>query len=131
MAKGSGAERRAGVKELREEVEEEKKWSKKEKKNLIWGINPLHLFFLVLFTLPTIFAVVDYFFNFSKVPGGGYGTLDPAQAVWREKLKAFYGENNPGKMSEIPELLKKYKGKENKLWRKLNAKYDKIRAEQE
>lgn len=34
------------------------------------------------------------------------------------------GENNPGKVSEIPALLRKYKGKENKLWRKLNKKYE-------
>jgi hypothetical protein len=33
-----------------------------------------------------------------KVEGGGYGALDPAQAVWRERLKAFYGENNPGRV---------------------------------
>ena len=81
------------------------------------------LFFLLLFTLPTILGVVDYFFPFSKVPGGGYGSLDPAQAEWRMRLRAFYSEHNPGKMDEIPNLLRKYKGKERLLWRKLNKKY--------
>mmetsp|Transcript_41129 Transcript_41129/g.65904 ORF Transcript_41129/g.65904 Transcript_41129/m.65904 type:complete len:131 (+) Transcript_41129:223-615(+) len=125
MPKGDGASRRANAKELREEIDEEKRFKKKESKTLWFGfINPLHLFFLLLFTLPTAFTVADYFFNFSKVDGGGYGALDPEQGVWRERLKAFYGENNPGKVSEIPALLRKYKGKENKLWRKLNKKYE-------
>ena len=53
--------------ELREEIEEEKRWKKKEKKELWFGIKPLYLFFLLLFTLPTIFTVLDYFFNFSQV----------------------------------------------------------------
>ena len=78
---------------------------------------------MLLFFLPTAFTVADYFFNFSKVPGGGYGSLDPAQAVWRTKIRAFYEENNPSKVGEIPELLRKYKGKERKLWKKLQKKY--------
>ena len=123
MPKGDGAQRRANAKFMREEAEEERKYKKKEEKGLWCGVKPLHLFFLLLFTLPTAFTVADYFFNFSKVEGGGYGSLDPAQAVWRERLKAFYSENNPSKIHEIPDLLRKYKGKEKKLWRKLNKKY--------
>lgn len=46
-------------------------------------------------------------------------------------MTLFMGENNPGKVAEIPELLKKYKGREKKLWRKLNKKYDKMREESE
>jgi len=41
-----------------------------------------------------------------------------------ERIRAYYGEHNPSKMDDIPALLKKYKGKEKKLWRKLTAKYD-------
>ena len=123
MPKGDGAVRRAAAREQREEEIEERKFKKAEEKKLIFGINPLHLFFLLLFTLPTILGVVDYFFPFSKVPGGGYGSLDPAQAEWRMRLRAFYSEHNPGKMDEMPNLLRKYKGKERLLWRKLNKKY--------
>jgi len=44
---------------------------------------------------------------------------------WRwERIRAYYGEHNPSKMDDIPALLKKYKGKEKKLWRKLTNKYD-------
>jgi hypothetical protein len=43
--------------------------------------------------------------------------------VWRTKIRAFYEENNPSKVGEIPELLRKYKGKERKLWKKLQKKY--------
>ena len=87
---------------------EERKWKAKEAKKLVFGVNPLHVFFLLLFFLPTAFTVADYFFNFSKVPGGGYGASIPAQAVWRTKIKAFYEENNPSKVGEIlPELLRK------------------------
>lgn len=100
MPKGDGAQRRANARDMKEEMEEEKRWKKKEQKKLWFGsVNPLHLFFLLLFTLPTAFTVADYFFNFSKVPGGGYGSLDPAQAVWREKLKAFYGGGGGGSAS--------------------------------
>ena len=87
-----------------------KKYKKAQAKKLVFGVNPLHVFFLLLFFLPTAFTVADYFFNFSKVPGGGYGTLDPAQAVWRTKIRAFYEENNPSKVGEIPELLRKVQG---------------------
>ena len=90
MPKGDGAVRRAAAREQREEEIEERKFKKAEEKKLIFGVNPLHLFFLLLFTLPTILGVVDYFFPFSKVPGGGYGSLDPAQAEWRMRLRAFY-----------------------------------------
>ena len=99
MPKGDGAVRRAARARRREEEIEERKFKKAEEKRLIFGINPLHLFFLLLFTLPTILGVVDYFFPFSKVPGGGYGSLDPAQAEWRMRLRAFYSEHNPGTVS--------------------------------
>lgn len=123
MAKGDGAVRRAALREQKDDDAEERRWKAAEKKKLIWGINPLHVFFLLLFFLPTAFTVADYFFGFSNVPGGGHGALDPKQAVWRAKIRAFYEENNPSKVSEIPHLLRKYKGKERKLWKKLNAKY--------
>ena len=123
MPKGDGAVRRANAREQREDEIEERKFKKAEDKKLWFGLNPLHVFFLLLFFLPTMLGVVDYFTNFSHVPGGGYGALDPAQAEWRMRLKAFYSEHNPGKMDEIPNLLKRYKGKERQLWRKLNKKY--------
>jgi hypothetical protein len=83
-SKGSGAERRAGAKELREEQEEDKREKKREKKTL-WNVcglsvNPLHLFFLVLFTLPTMFAVADWFFpSISKPPGGSASHSSPCR----------------------------------------------------
>ena len=86
-------------------------------------MNPLHVFFFLLFTLPTAFTASDYFFNFSKVPGGGYGSLDPAQAVWRTKIRRFTRRNNRVQGWRDPELLRKYKGKERKLWKKLQKKY--------
>ena len=115
--------KRQANRERRAEELEERKGKAKEAKKLVFGVNPLHVFFLLLFFLPTAFTVADYFFNFSKVPGGGYGSLDPAQAEWRSKIKAFYSEHNPGKIGEVPELLRKYKGKERKLMRKLEKKY--------
>jgi hypothetical protein len=124
MPKGDGAVRRAAARETREDAVEEKKFKKKEAKKLLWGVNPVHVFFFVLFFLPTAFTMADYFFKFSAVPGGGYGTLDPKQAVWRTKIRACYEENNPSKVNEIPDLLRKYKGKERKLWKKLQKKYE-------
>lgn len=115
--------KRQANRERRAEELEERKLKAKEAKKLVFGVNPLHVFFLLLFFLPTAFTVADYFFNFSKVPGGAYGSLDPAQAEWRSKIKAFYSEHNPGKIGEVPELLRKYKGKERKLMRKLEKKY--------
>ena len=124
MPKGDGAVRRAAARDAREDAVEEKKFKKIESKKLVFGVNPLHVFFMLLFFLPTAFTLADYFFNFSKLPPGqGYGTLDPQQAVWRTKIRAFYEENNPGKINEIPDLLRKYKGKERKLWKKLQKKY--------
>ena len=107
--------RRAAARESREDEIEEKKHKKAQAKKLVWGVNPLHVFFLLLFFLPTAFTVADYFFNFSKVPGGGWATEEAL--AWRRE------ENNPSKVGEIPELLRKYKGKERKLWKKLQKKY--------
>ena len=84
MPKGDGAVRRAAAREQREEEIEERKFKKAEEKKLIFGINPLHLFFLLLFTLPTILGVVDYFFPFSKVPGGGARAVGAAPGAGDE-----------------------------------------------
>ena len=51
MPKGDGAVRRAAAREQREEEIEERKFKKAEEKKLIFGINPLHLFFLLLFSV--------------------------------------------------------------------------------
>ena len=68
MAKGDGAARRAALREQKDDDAEERRWKAAEKKRLIWGINPLHVFFLLLFFLPTAFTVADYFFGFSNIP---------------------------------------------------------------
>ena len=103
--------KRQANRERRAEELEERKWKAKEAKKLVFGVNPLHVFFLLLFFLPTAFTVADYFFNFSKVPGGGYGSLDPAQAEWRSKIKAFYSEHNPGRSGRCPSSCASTKGR--------------------
>lgn len=108
MAKSDGAVRRRQAREEREDAIEERRAKAREEKNLCCGVSSLHVFFLLLFFLPTMFGVADYFFKVSEVPGGAHGALDPSQSVWREKLKAFYGENNPGKIGEIPKLLARF-----------------------
>jgi len=86
-------------------------------------ISWLHLFFLALFTLPTAFAVVDYFFNLSPPPGQAYGTLTEEGRMYRTKIKAFYSEYNPEKLKNVDALMAKYKGRERALYNTIRKKY--------
>lgn len=86
-------------------------------------ISWLHLFFLLLFTLPTAFAVVDYFFNLSPPPGQAYGTLTEEGRMYRTKIKAFYSEYNPEKLKNVDALMAKYKGRERALYNTIRKKY--------
>lgn len=96
---------------------------KDEQGGLFSKISWLHLFFLLLFTLPTAFAVVDYFFNLTPPPGQAYGTLTEEGRMYRTKIKAFYSEYNPEKLKNVDALMAKYKGRERALYNTIRKKY--------
>ena len=48
---------------------------------------------------------------------------------WRERLVKFYQTHNPGNLHNLDEILQKYAGREEDLFRKLEKKYGlKVRA---
>lgn len=96
---------------------------KDEQGGFFGKISWLHLFFLLLFTLPTAFAVVDYFFNLTPPPGQAYGTLTEEGRMYRTKIKAFYSEYNPEKLKNVDALMAKYKGRERALYNTIRKKY--------
>jgi len=83
----------------------------------------LHLFFFALFFLPAAFAVVDWLFGLTPPDGQAYGTLSPEAKFFREKIRAFYSEYNPDKLSSVDGLLMKHKGKERALYNTIVRKY--------
>ena len=56
------------------------------------------------------------------VPGEVTSLNLSCEHLW-QAARLVYSEHNPGKIGEVPELLRKYKGKERKLMRKLEKKY--------
>ncbi|CAL6340154.1 unnamed protein product [Bathycoccus prasinos] len=99
--------------------------SKKDK--LIFGIKPLPFFFLCLFMFVPVFTSLDKFFKFSQPSGpNAYSHIrTPKQQEWYMKIKAYYEDVNPAKLGEVPRLLAKYKGREEKLYKALRKKYEK------
>ena len=99
--------------------------SKKDK--LIFGIKPLPFFFLCLFMFVPVFTFLDKFFKFSQPSGpNAYSHIrTPKQQEWYMKIKAYYEDVNPAKLGEVPRLLAKYKGREEKLYKALRKKYEK------
>jgi len=99
--------------------------SKKDK--LVFGIKPLPFFFLCLFMFVPVFTFLDKFFKFSQLSGpNAYSHIrTPKQHEWYIKIKAYYEDVNPAKLGEVPRLLAKYKGREEKLYRALRKKYEK------
>mmetsp|Transcript_32986 Transcript_32986/g.93424 ORF Transcript_32986/g.93424 Transcript_32986/m.93424 type:complete len:127 (-) Transcript_32986:185-565(-) len=94
------------------------------------GLRWKPLMFLLLFVGPAIMTAL--------VTGGGalmhmtglelpsWLRAEPpsADTEYRTRLLAFYKRYNPKKMGEVDDLLKKYKGKEQKLLLKLQKKYN-------
>ena len=99
--------------------------SKKDK--LIFGIKPLPFFFLCLFMFVPVFTFLDKLFKFSQPSGpNAYSHIrTPKQQEWYIKIKAYYEDVNPAKLGEVPRLLAKYKGREEKLYKALRKKYEK------
>eukprot|EP00941_MAST-03F_sp_MAST-3F-sp1_P000329 g329.t1 len=50
---------------------------------------------------------------------------------WRSILISFYEEHNPSKVSDVDSLLKKYKGKEEKLYSALLKRYGDSKSKEE
>ena len=99
--------------------------SKKDK--LVFGIKPLPFFFLCLFMFVPVFTFLDKLFKFSQPSGpSAYSHIrTPKQQEWYIKIKAYYEDVNPAKLGEVPRLLAKYKGREEKLYKALRKKYEK------
>ena len=99
--------------------------SKKDK--LVFGIKPLPFFFLCLFMFVPVFTFLDKLFKFSQpsVPNAYSHIRTPKQQEWYIKIKAYYEDVNPAKLGEVPRLLAKYKGREEKLYKALRKKYEK------
>lgn len=60
---------------------------------------------------------------------GASGSTDPvrvqsSQDFWRVQVEAIYRKRNPYKLSQVPALLAKYKGRETILYRKICRAYD-------
>ncbi|KAF0711833.1 Aste57867_5091 [Aphanomyces stellatus] len=74
----------------------------------------------------------------STTPAWGSSSAQPAAAFgaspafggvdYRAKVVEFYKQHNPDKLSEVDTVLAKYKGKEEELLQKLEAKYNKPKA---
>ncbi|KAH9195213.1 hypothetical protein AeNC1_002794 [Aphanomyces euteiches] len=60
-------------------------------------------------------------------PFGG-GSTSSFGVDYRSKVVEFYKKHNPDKLAEVDTVLQKYKGKEEELLRKLEAKYNKPQA---
>ncbi|KAG9416874.1 hypothetical protein AC1031_001265 [Aphanomyces cochlioides] len=58
----------------------------------------------------------------------GSGSTSSFGVDYRSKVVEFYKKHNPDKLAEVDTVLQKYKGKEEELLRKLEAKYNKPQA---
>lgn len=93
--------------------------SKKPKKE---GINWSAIFLLAMFSIPAVFgayfSIMDYIY--------------PENAKMRkiqQPLEKCYNAANPDKVADIDHIMRKYKGKEQKLFAQLRTKYGKTYQE--
>ena len=85
-------------------------------------ISWLHVMFLLLFVAPTLFAVVDYFFGLTPPPAKDFTHVSDEARFYKMKIKALYEDYNPDKLTEVPRLMQKYRGKERALYRAIQKK---------
>jgi hypothetical protein len=103
--------------------------SKKDK--LVCGIKPLPFFFLLLFMFVPLCSFLDKLGIIQKLfpqqmnKQNNFHVRTPKQQEWFVKIKAYYEDVNPAKLGEVPYLMHKYKGREEKLYKALRKKYEK------
>jgi hypothetical protein len=95
------------------------------------GIRWLPMAMLVMIVAPSLFAVGDALFSFIATSSLGL-SLGLSQTP-RQRLEAFYAVNAPEKANpdNIDKLMKKWKGKEERLFDKLEKKYEQVRKREE
>eukprot|EP00873_Tetraselmis_striata_P037991 jgi/Tetstr1/458255/TSEL_044743.t1 len=94
------------------------------------GLRWKPLLFLFLFVGPALLGALlkgsEWIMSVTGVTVPEFMQARPPGPDHRARLLAFYRQNNPGKIGEVDGLLEKYKGKEQKLFRKLEQKYKKL-----
>ncbi|CAM9190945.1 unnamed protein product [Heterosigma akashiwo] len=93
------------------------------------GIKLLPIIFLMLFVgpacLPGVFWLWD---KFAQTPfGKSWGLYEEP----RDRLIRFYKEHNPAKLGEVDKMLRKYAGREDELFKRLERVYGERQKEQE
>mmetsp|Transcript_4273 Transcript_4273/g.6390 ORF Transcript_4273/g.6390 Transcript_4273/m.6390 type:complete len:151 (-) Transcript_4273:125-577(-) len=87
------------------------------------------IFLLMLFVMP---ACLPFIFSaFDKFARTDWGIALGLYEHPKIRLERFYRENNPSKLHEVDTILKKYKGREDEMFAKLEAKYERIRQQRE
>ncbi|GMH57664.1 hypothetical protein TL16_g02441 [Triparma laevis f. inornata] len=73
---------------------------------------------------PTPVSSSGFSFGGSKNPPAPKPASNDSDEIdWKEKITTFYTLHNPSKLSTLPSLLEKYKGKEATLYTSLQRKY--------
>jgi hypothetical protein len=103
---------------INQKIEKDLGIKKKDADKSSGGISWLHVAILLMIIAPSLFAVIGYFI--------------PAETP-RQKLTNFYAKYAPEKNNakHINKLLNKYQGSEDKLFKKLERKYEHIRIREE
>jgi hypothetical protein len=81
--------------------------------------------------LCTVLPVIIYMFD--KVSTSEWGVRAGLSKSPEARLKELYMKYNPSKISQIPSLLRKHKGREAELYERIEAKYklqEKLRKEE-
>eukprot|EP00945_MAST-04E_sp_MAST-4E-sp1_P005689 g5689.t1 len=107
MKKGTGGEG------LGEDLGEKKKG----------GISWLHVGLLLLIIGPSLFAVGGYLIDLISTTS--FGLAVGLSQTPRARLTEFYTKHDASKLANIDKLLKKYSGREEVLFKKLERKYEK------
>jgi hypothetical protein len=92
----------------------------KEKGGLKWG--PIIMMLMVFG--PAILPAVLYVWD--KVSQSQWGISVGLGSSPRDRLVAFYKKHNPEKLGEVDKVLRKYQGKTDELFKRLEAKYRKL-----
>mmetsp|Transcript_31999 Transcript_31999/g.42222 ORF Transcript_31999/g.42222 Transcript_31999/m.42222 type:complete len:135 (+) Transcript_31999:160-564(+) len=93
------------------------------------GIRWMPIVFLFLFVGPACLPGV--FWIFDKIAQSDFGKSMGLYEEPRVRLEKFYREHNPSKLGEVDKMLKKYKGREDELFKRLERVYAERRKEAE
>lgn len=91
-----------------------RKGEETEKGGIRWGPIAMMLLIVLSTLLPGLLNLWD---SLGKL---GFTTFQPD---YEGRVLRFYQAHNPSKVSEVPSVMRKYKGKEEALLAKLEAKY--------